>query len=93
MGERISACRHCTKYGEFHFLTVLLFNFLKIILMVKYTSHEQKCDVMVKNKLLLQENYLVTKMHKYGDICKESKHQDFEFELRGDKWTNITKGL
>ena len=36
---------------------------------------------------------MITKICRYGEICHEIDYQGFEFELRGDTWVDITKGL
>ncbi|XP_052217391.1 uncharacterized protein LOC127835129 [Dreissena polymorpha] len=38
------------------------------------------------------ENFMVTKICQYGEICHKIDYQGFEFELRGDTWVDITKG-
>ncbi|KAH3695230.1 hypothetical protein DPMN_082687 [Dreissena polymorpha] len=38
------------------------------------------------------ENFMVTKICQYGEICHKLDYQGYEFELRGDTWVHITKG-
>lgn len=69
------------------------FRFLNEIILICNAQYSGTYVYHFCYALTLQENFLVTKIHRYGEICQESNYQEFKFELRGDRWVDITKGL
>ncbi|XP_060599234.1 uncharacterized protein LOC132752863 [Ruditapes philippinarum] len=49
-------------------------------------------ESLLAGNILDMENFTVKSLKQYGEICKKVNFETFEFEIRGEKWMDITKG-